>query len=78
MQVINTKKHLPDWQTLLCQQALNFYPQKKCNDFISFTDKIQKIKQAVTSTISGIGSVLSLHPLKTNSLAWQNLILSTT
>ncbi len=38
---------------------------ESCNEFASFfTDKIQKIRQVVSSFISGIGFILSLQPLK--------------
>lgn len=39
---------------------------KPCNEFVSFNDKIQKIRQALSSSMSVIGSALSLHPLKSD------------
>ena len=37
---------------------------RACNEFASFADKIQKIRQAVGASTPGTGYVLSLCPLK--------------
>ncbi|KAI4800683.1 hypothetical protein KUCAC02_009526 [Chaenocephalus aceratus] len=48
--------------------ASEFLSTRACNDFASFfTDKIQKIRQAVSASASGTANVLSLCPLNINS-----------
>ncbi len=66
-----------NWGSVSCSRILCHPPvsvasellsTRTCNEFASFfTGKIQKIKQAVSASMSGARYVLSLCPLKINS-----------